>query len=357
MNQSQIPLVRLINQRIAGAKHKSVSDVVSYMGAMQAQDFNMAKWAAGLRANKSSEKDVEAAIDNAEMIRTHLLRPTWHFVSPKDIYWMLDLTAGKIISSFNSRHNAMGLTKSVLNKGCRVIEKALAGGNHLTREELISELKKAKIAIFENRASHIFGWAEYHGIACSGRIKNGKPTFALLEERVPHKNILMKEESLAMLAKKYFESRGPATLDDFSWWSGLTIKDCRQAAELIKADFISEKIGGQNYLYSNSFSVSKTDDDSVFLLPAFDEFLISYKDRSASLPREQYQKSISNNGIFRPMIVANGRIIGVWKFVNQKGRKIIETDYFNAPGKSIKNLVAKEVHKLEEFLDQKIEII
>jgi len=357
MNYEEIPVFRLISQHIAEAKKQSVSDVVYGMGAMQAQDYNMAKWAIGLRTHGCNGIDVESAIDNAEIIRTHLLRPTWHFVSSKDIYWMLDLTAGKIKASFQSRHKELGLTESVLTKSCKIIEKALSGNNHLTREELINVLEKAKISIYDNRASHIFGWTELEGITCSGKIKNGKQTYALLEERVTVKNKLKKEEALAELAARYFRSRGPATLEDFSWWSGLSIKDCRQAAEIIKNDFISEKIETKNYFFSNSFSIQKTNNEAAFLLPAFDEFVIAYKDRSASLSREQHKKSISSNGVFRPMIVVNGQIIGIWKRTIQKKETVIEANYFGPQSKEVKILVEKEAVKFGQFLNQKIHVI
>ncbi len=357
MNLKDVSVHRLINQNILATKTKTVRDVVFDMGAIQAQDYKMAKWAIGVRSPGSTELDVDHAIDNVEIIRTHVLRPTWHFVSPEDLIWMRELTANKAKSLINSRDKALGLTKAIIDKSKNIIEQALSNGEHLTGEELACKLEKNRIDTGSYRAWHLFYKAELDGIICSGKNKNGKPTFALLDERVPISNKIIREEALFLLAKKYFTSHGPATIDDFSWWSGLSIKECRKAVEMNKNAFISEKIGTQTYFFSSSFSYTKTNNKKVFLLPAFDEFIIAYKNRSASLLPEQHKKTISNNGIFRPMIVVNGQITGIWKRTIQKDKVLIELNLFQSQSKEVKNLIKKEALKLGQFLNKKIEVL
>ncbi len=188
------------------------------------------------QVKKASESLINDAINKGEIIRTHLIRPTWHFVSSEDIYWMLELTSSRIKSSMSSRNRELELTQSVIKKSNKILREALTGNNHMTREELIGLLNKAKIKTDKNRASHLLAEAELSGIICSGISIGNKQTYALLEERVPQNKPLNKEEALKRLAQKYFMSRGPATLKDFSWWSGQAITQVRTALEILEQE-------------------------------------------------------------------------------------------------------------------------
>jgi DNA glycosylase AlkZ-like len=356
MNLKDIARARLINQQMAGTKFKTGKEIVGWMCGMQAQDYNMAKWAVGIRLPGSTEKMIDEAVSSGEIIRTHILRPTWHFVLPEDINWMIGLAAPRFKSSFKSRWKAMGLAESIFKKSNSIIEKALANGKHLTREELVSRLEKAKISTRDQRIVHLLFRAELDGLVCSGSVKDKKQTYALLRERVPKSKIVHREEALANLAGRYFSSHGPATLQDFVWWSGLQVKDSRQALEMIKSKFISEKIGAQTYWFANSFSLSKTNKKSVYLLPAYDEFIISYKERSAAIPIENQKKAISNNGIFRPTILINGQVAGIWRQTIKKEKVIIETQSFHSPDEATKRSVKLAAAKYGDFLNKDIKI-
>ena len=357
MNLTDISNIRLITQQIAGTKFKSPKEIVSWMGAMQAQDYRMAKWGIGLRTPKATEKIVEDAINKGEIIRTHLLRPTWHFLSSDDIYWMLELTAPRLKVFQRSREKQIGLTEKIFTKSNLVIEKVLRDGKHLTRAELLAELGKAKIATDNFKSSHILFRAEIEGIICSGITKTKQTTYALLSERVLENKKLNKDEALSKLAKKYFESHCPATLQDFIWWSGLTVSDAKLAFEMIKSDFISEKIESQTYLFPNSFSIPKKFKEAVYLLPAFDEFLISYKVRTAAIAFENHRHAFSNNGIFWPTIVINGQVRGIWKRIIKKDKIVMETNFFERPDENINVLVEKAAERLSYFLNHKTGII
>lgn len=356
MTLTDISNIRLISQQIATTKFTTVKDIVGWMGAMQAQDYAMVKWAIGTRLPNPTIEAIETAIDRGEIIRTHLLRPTWHFVSVDDIYWMLELTAPKIKASLKLRHQGLELTESLIAKTNELIQKALLGGNHLTREEIVAILQKEKIATNENRTSHILMRAELDGIVCSGTTKNKKQTYALLSERVPKTKSLTREESLGKIASRYFTSRCPAALQDFVWWSGLSVRDARNALEMVKSNFISEKIGLETYWLTNSFSIPKSESNSTYLLPAFDEFIISYKDRSASLPLGNFKKAVSDNGVFRPIIVLNGQIIGLWKRTIKNDKVIVETALFQPQNKSIKNSIERKAIVFGNFLGKKAEV-
>lgn len=357
MNFTDIAILRLINQQIVDSKYRTAKDLVASMGAMQAQDFNMVKWAIGTRIPGSTDKLIESAIDKGEILRTHLLRPTWHIVSADDIYWMLELTAPQIRTITKSRDKDLELDEFIYAKSAATIEKALSGGKHLLREELVAELEKAHIATDNNRASHLLMRAEIDGLVCSGSIKAKKQTYALLRERVLLKKILSRDEALALLAQNYFTSHCPATLQDFIWWSGLSVADSKKALEMVKSKFISETIGNQTYWLTNSFSIPKIENDLIHVLPAYDEFLISYKDRTVSLPFESNNKAVSNNGIFRPIIVYNGKVIGIWRRTINKDRIIIETTFFQMPDKTIKLGVKQAFIPYGDFNNKKVEII
>lgn len=356
MNLMDIANIRLTTQQISSTKCKSVKDIVGWMGAIQAQDFSMAKWAIGIRLPDSTDQMVETAINTGEIIRTHLLRPTWHFVSANDIYWMIELTAPQIKASLRARHKELGLSDTIFSKSNTIIEKALTGGQYLTREEIMTKLLKADIATDENRGSHLILRAELDGIVCSGAIKDGKQTYALLEERVQKTKPLTKEEALAKLARKYFSSHCPATLQDFVWWSGLPTIDAKHALEMVKADLVSEMIDSQTYWFTHLPPKPNVDIESVYLLPAYDEFLISYKNRSASFLFENHKKTISNNGIFRPVIVVNGQVIGIWKRTMKKDKVIVEAEFFKQIDNTTRILIEREVLKYSLFLGKKTEV-
>jgi hypothetical protein len=353
MNLKDISNLRLVNQQIAGTKFTSPKDIVVWIGAMQAQDYAMSKWAVGVRLPKSTDQSIEAAMDRGEIIRTHVLRPTWHLVSADDMRWMLALTAPKLRIGMKSRHKELGLTEVVLSKSRKVFEKTLRDGNHSTREELTSVLNKSNIATDENRASHLFVVAELDGLICSGATKNGKQTFSLLDERVPVTQPLVREEALAALAKRYFSSHGPAMLEDFDWWSGLSVGDAKRALDMVKSDFASEIVEGKTYWFVEAKVKAK---ETAFLLPAFDEFIISYKDRSATITSENHKRAVSSNGMFHPTVVVNGETIEVWKRALKRDKVILEFTYFTKPSPASQRLIEAASVRYGEFLGKKVEI-
>jgi hypothetical protein len=354
MDNFQISALRLKNQQLISSKCNSAKGVVTFMGAMQAQDNNMVKWAIGQRWPGSVEQQIDTAIDKGEIIRTHLLRPTWHYVSPDDIHWILKLTAPRIKSAMKSRDKELELTEQIYNKCNSIFEKELYEQGHSTRDELVRILTASKIKTNENRASHIFMRAELEGIICSGKQKNKKQTYALLSERAPNAKTLHPHEALAQLAQRYFISRGPATLQDFTWWSGLSAVEAKQALNSVQSNFDSETINGQVYWFTSTIDLLPTG-NNVFVLPAFDEFLISYKDRTASLPKELNPKAVLINGMFRPVVIVDGQVVGIWNRTIKTDRVLIETKLFQPIHNVIKVEVEKAFANYAAFIDKKME--
>jgi DNA glycosylase AlkZ-like len=356
MNLNDVSILRLVTQQISSKKFNNVKNIVAWMCAMQAQDYAMVKWAIGIRLPKSTEKLVRDAINKGEIIRTHLLRPTWHFVSADDISWILDLTAPKIIASLKHRQRYLGISPMILSRSNKIISKALLDRNSLTREEIKTELGKAKIQTDNNRLTHLLVSAELNGIICGGPEKDNKQTYALFSERVPNKQNLTKDESLAELAKRYFTSHSPASIQDFSWWSGLSLTNARHGLEMVKSKFISETINSTTYWFPNSYSIPNNYKILTYLLPAYDEFIISYKDRRAAMELQHHKKVISNNGIFYPLIVSNGKVIGSWTRIIKNDKVSLNMKLFQPVDNKIKKTIDHEAEKFGKFIGKKIEI-
>src|SRR6266702_3694762 len=216
---------RLHNQLITQQTFEKAGDVVKWLGAVQAQDYAAAKWALGLRMQNSTDEII---------LRTHVMRPTWHFVLPADIRWMLALTAPRVLATIAYYDRTLGLDDTVFTHTNTVLAKALQGGKQLTRDELASVLQQAGIATDNlQRTGHVLMHAELDGIICSGARRGKQFTYALLDERTPQARTLDRGEALAEFARRYFTSRGPATLQDFVWWSGLTVADARTGLEMV----------------------------------------------------------------------------------------------------------------------------
>jgi hypothetical protein len=355
MTNSDITNYRLFNQQLSGSAFTIPKELVSWMGAFQAQDYAMSKWAIGIRLRGSIISTVDDAFNRGDILRTHLMRPTWHIVSAENIRWMMELTAPAIRSSMKSRLKELELSEAVLSKCYSILVKLLTGGTHLTREEIMAEMAKEKIATNENRSSHILMSAELESLICSGASKDGKYTYALLDERVPLKQSFTREEALGNLARLYFQSHGPATLQDFQWWSGLRIREASIALELSKSNLHSEKVGDETYWMAGDGIRNQISHKGLYLLPAYDEYMISYKDRSAMIPASLQRKAISENGLFRPVIIQDGQVSGVWKRTFRKDKLFLETEFFTSASKRTQRLVEEKAKEFGLFLGKQLD--
>lgn len=354
MTLAEISGFRLENQSVGSGRFRTPAEIAAWMGAMQAQDFAMSKWALGIRLPGSTEKTINDAFNNGSILRTHVMRPTWHLVAAENIRWMVGLTAPGIKASMRSRHRELELDEVILKNYYTIISKALGRGAHLTREELIGQLDLTNIGLDNNRAYHILMRAELDGIICSGAMTGGKYTYALLDERVPSKNNINREEALFRLAGIYFQSHGPATMSDFAWWSGLPARDVKTALELVKGDLDNIEFDSVKYYFSGLQNSNQRDD--VYLLPAFDEIIISYRDRTAVLSLIHNRKAVSDNGIFRPVVMIGGQVAGIWKRTMKKDRVIVEVSLFNGFGNALKEPIEKATGIFSSFIGRKAEV-
>ncbi|HEX3184808.1 MAG TPA: winged helix DNA-binding domain-containing protein [Pyrinomonadaceae bacterium] len=317
-NHSTMISERLRNHKLSLPTFEQASDVVRWFGAVQAQEFQAAKWALALRMRHSTNATnaaVEAAFNRGEIVRTHLLRPTWHFVAPEDLRWLLQLTGPRVNQRCSSTYRKYELDSAVLKRSNRVLAKALKGGKQLTRSELKAVLNRAGVAADDTvRMAHILLRAELDGVVCSGPRRGNQFTYALVEERVPAGKQFDRDEALAELARRYFSSHGPATIADFVWWSGLTVKDARRVIELLDREIEKIQLGETVYLTANTgrrSSNSMKRDDEAHLLPAYDEYNVAYKHRQLVFDRNAVSQ-ITAWGALGPNVIVDGRIVGLW---------------------------------------------
>lgn len=346
---------RLKQQKINYQDLSTPKEVVAYMGAMQAQDLEMSKWAIGQRLFNSTKETIENALNDGTLVRTHILRPTWHIVAGKDIRWMMALTGKNIKTLSATYERKLGMDAALFVKANDLIVKALEGGKSLTRQEVMQELEKGGIQTDSSRAVHFMINAETDAIVCNGTPKGKEITYALLDEKVPKGLIMNKEESLFSLAKIYFKSHAPATLHDFHWWSGLSMTDARAGLQSVKADLEEIIIDEKAYFQPRDLAVIDAQ-DSVFLLPAFDEYCVSYKDRSAVFDKHLQGQAITSNGIFKPIIVINGKVEGVWKRTIQKNKVLIEISFFDSSKKIDIEKLQSATKRFGEFLGLEVEL-
>jgi hypothetical protein len=303
---------RLRNHLLCRPKKTTPADVVQHFGAMQAQDFPAAVWAIGLRAPGCHSADVEHAFNEGKILRTHLLRPTWHFVAPADIRWMLALSAPRVHATNAYYYRQSGLDAKVVSRACAMIHRVLDGAEPMTRAELAVPLKRAKVPADGLKLAYLMMHAELEGVICSGPRRGRQFTYALLDERAPAGKTLDRPDAIVLLAKRYFTSHGPATLRDFVWWSGLTVKDARLGIEGVKPALQKDAVEGCEY-WGTSPRGSATKGCTAFLLPNYDEYLIAYKDRAPVIDPGRAANIVARSGgAFSHHLVVDGRLAGSW---------------------------------------------
>jgi DNA glycosylase AlkZ-like len=315
VTDTDIARQRLVNQRIEGEKFEKPEEVVRWLGALQAQDYPQALWAIGLRLRSATVADVEGAISDGKIVRTWPMRGTLHFVPPEDARWMLKLSASRILARDGRRLEQLGLDRGIMERCKELFYEALRGNRRLSRLEMMQLLEEADIGTQKQRGYHILWYVSQEGLICPGPMQDKQQTFVLLDEWVPNSRELSREESLAELARRYFAGHGPATVHDFSWWAGLTVTEARSGLEAAIPGLISERIDGKDYWRAGDApGHTAREGSSVHLLPAFDEYLLGYKDRAAVLAVDDALRVVpGKNGVFFPTIVVGGRVVGTWK--------------------------------------------
>ena len=307
--------IRLLNQQLIVPQFKTPTEVVSHMGAMQAQEYRMMRWAVEMRTTKPSHKAFKKAYDSGQIIRLHLMRGTWQLVSAEDYWWMIDLCAPKAIAVTKGwmHSNKISIPDEELYRVRDILAQTAADLGSVTKEDFVLALAEKDISMDDHRLSYHIRMAEFSGVLCSGDLLPTKATYALSAEKVGLQPAQIDvEEALECFTRKYFQSHQPATLEDFVWWSGLNISDCRRGIELLEDNIHIERYKGRDFYLTDNCRSRGFRTGKLLLIPPYDEYLIGYKSRDIVLPPEYRHHAHNNSGIFQPIIARDGIICGNW---------------------------------------------
>jgi hypothetical protein len=343
---------RLANQRLTKPTLERAVDVVSLLGAVQAQDYGGAKWGLAQRMRDASDASIEKEIAAGTIVRTHILRPTWHFVAAADIHWMLALSAPRVHGANAYYYRTLELDAAVFSKSRKILIKTLEGGKQLTRVELGAALDKGGIPMKDpRRLNASMMSAELDGVVCSGARRGKQFTYTLLEELVPRTKVLERDEALAELARRYFLTRGPATADDFAWWSGLTKSDSRRAAEAASSDLEHEVIDGRSYWFPTPTRPTKRRTPVAYLLPNYDEYFIGFRDRSAFSTRlAKARIEWRMDALWGHVLTIDGQIVGGWNRDFRGKDAVIRLKLLQRLSAPENRAIEKAAKKFGEFL-------
>ena len=354
MKASDISHFRLYNQYISAEKFELPDQVVNWFGALQAQDYNSTKWALSVRSKISTDNIIEQSFTDMTVIRTWLTRGTLHIAAPSDVHWMLALLAPRLIRGSAGRLKQLELDEDTFSLSFKTLSRALQGGKILTRNEIITLLNKDGISTEGQRGYHILWRAGMEKLICFGPMRGNQQTFMLLDECIKDKKLFNREESIAALVERYIRSHGPATIKDFVFWSGLTTSDAKTGFEINKQFMVQEEFNEEIYWQLENFLVPDGPSPGVYLLPAFDEYFLGYVTRNIVLDPMFIKKAVSNNGIFRPIIVIDGQIVGIWKHHQQKNSVRISIELFRKLTDFEIDALGIVVNQYGSFLDKEV---
>ncbi len=362
---SDIVARRLRTQRLVGEPFQSAVDAVGFFGAVQSQDYTAAKWALGLRLRDVADSDIDALYDRGAILRTHIMRPTWHFVLPRDIRWIQLLTSPRVLSGLAGRHRRLELDRETLDRAIDLFGEALAGGHFMTRPELGELVTAAGISPEGQRLPHMIAMAEHANVLTSGPRRGKQFTYALLPERAPKARTLDRDEALKELTVRYFRSHGPAQLKDFGWWSGLSMQDIRKGIQLAGRSLARETIAGADYWSGADEEPAPTIGTVAHLVPNFDEYTVAYRDRSAlidtKLPFDPsqfayYRESTPMGGILSNVVTINGRVRGAWSRVLKPAAVLVEIRPLAPFNRTEGAAVKRAAETIGRFLERTVEV-
>ncbi|MGB9937850.1 MAG: winged helix DNA-binding domain-containing protein [Methanobacterium sp.] len=351
--KTNIPIMRLQSQQLDCQRFKKPEEIIAWFSGIQAQDYPGAKWAIAQRLEDCTNVNIEQAFAEKKFVRTWAMRGTLHFVAASDIRWMLELLSPRIIARNARRYKELELDEETLKRSNEVLKNALKDGKRLNRRELVTILQENGISTEGQRTPYMLQRASLDGLICQGGMhSNNNPIFISMGE-LPKTKTLTRHNALAELARRYFTSHGPATIQDFTWWSGLLTKDAKAGLEAVKSQLESVTIGDKIYWYSGSKQAMQHSSTRVHLLPSFDEYLVGYKDRSAILEK-MHSKNTSIENIMYPTISIDGQIVGTWKRRFNKNEVMVELKPSIGLKATEGHILDEAAHRFGEFLEMPV---
>lgn len=360
---------RLQAQRLTGEPFKSPLDAIRSLTAMQSQDYTGAKWALGQRSRTATDSELDRLFDAGAILRTHVLRPTWHFVLPEDIDWLLALTGPRVRAGLVARNRELEIDDKVAARAGELFTAALAGGRHLTRPELGEVLRAARVTPEGQRLPHLLLRAELDAVIASGPRRGKQFTYALLKERAPKGRVLDRDEAVAELTLRYFRSHGPAQVQDFVWWSGLRMADARAGIAIAGEALEHRAIDGKDYWFDAGAGRPKKAPTIAHLLPNYDEYTVAYRDRAeilhADLPFDSAvfaragvpgATSISFGSVLSNVVTVGGKVRGSWRRTSARDAVRVEARMLNRLKPAESGAVEAAGRRLGSFLERPVEL-
>ena len=350
MDSEKIVRMRMRNLRLWGPPAGSPEEVVGHLGALQGQEFAYARWSVGQRTKDTDDATILARFDEGAILRTHLLRPTWHLVLPADIRWILKLTAPRVHALNAYMYRQMAVDDADLEKSNKLLEKDLAGGQHLTRKEIGALLERSGVDASGLRLAYFVMRAELDGLICSGAMRGKQQTYALIDERAPDATDLGIDEALAELTRRYFTSRGPATVRDLSRWSSLTMGDCRRGVEMLDGELEKETVGDRTYWFAPSPPARRPPSPRIDLIQVYDEYVMGFSESRDALTGP----IPSHESRFMHAVLRDGKLIGHWKRTEEGKTTVVDVDTYEALADSETEALEKAVERFGRFLGRAV---
>ncbi|HEY8886390.1 MAG TPA: winged helix DNA-binding domain-containing protein [Candidatus Microsaccharimonas sp.] len=357
MNTRQLREYRLFQQGIIRSAKRTPFEVIKNLGAMQGQDYHGSLWAIGLRTGLT-QREVIKHIAQHEVIRTWPQRGTLHFVPPLDSKWMVGLSAERLVKGAQRRRERLGIDETTFHSSEKILRAAFLKNDLLSRPKILQLLEEGGISVSEGRGYHILWYLAQIGILLIAEMDGKQQQFGLLEVLFPDALNLDRLAAIKLLTKRYFISHGPATLQDFVWWSGLTMKDARfgliENAHILRSELMSDT----EYWLDKDAALPRSSKQRAYLLPGFDEYFLGYKDRHVIIDLGYMQKVVpGNNGMFKPTVVIDGKVVGTWQRSVKKDRVVITLYPFASFTDDEVTLLHVPAKQYGNFLEMPVEIV
>jgi hypothetical protein len=315
---NEAALLRLAAQRLVGEPHPTPADAVRWATCTQAQDLPGALVSVALRTPSRTLADVHAALDEGSIVRSWPMRGTLHLVAPQDLRWLLAVGPPRVANAAAKRRTDLGVTDREVEKVTRVTVDALGGGGRIARDALMALWREAGVSTDGQRGVHLFGKLAVDGLICLGPMAGRRQDVVLVDEWVPAAPVPDRAEAIAGWALRYFRGHGPATVDDFAWWTGLTKTDARAGHAAVADRLESMQVDGTTMWLDPAtpglLEGARKAARGALLLPGFDELVLGYSDRSAVLPPDFADRvAPGGNGMFLATVVVAGRAVATWR--------------------------------------------
>jgi hypothetical protein len=304
---------RLRASRLTGRRFRSAEETVAWHLAMQAQDWGPTTWSIGERTSRIRADAVDAALTRGTLVRTHVLRETWHVIDREDIRWLLRLSGPRVQQKLAPRYRQLGLDARTRSRAERAVARALEGGVRMTRDQLAAVLDRAGIDREGQRLPHLLAHCELEGLIASGGLVGKRQTFARLDERAPEGPSYDRDEALVEVVRRSLRSHGPAAAQDLSWWSGFTVSDIRAALRSLDTEIRREEVDGLT-LWSLVAEERAAAPRGILLLPPYDEILVGHTvSRFAGDPRRETARAAwGDRSLPSGIVLLDGVVAGYW---------------------------------------------